>query len=154
MQGSRFSFVQSTRFSICSVALACAAVCIANTAAAIEVKPGKWAVTSETVTPMSTQPAVQQMEECVEENFDPVAEMVNQGAAQQCTISNVQDSQNQLDADLRCDIPGIGSVQGAMSFVVNGTSGTGILNMSMNMAGQVLQMSTNWSGEYLGASCN
>lgn len=154
MQGATFSVVQTKRFSICSAVFVCAAVCITGGANAIEVKPGKWAVTSETVTPMSTQPVIQQMEECVEEDFDPVAEMVDQGAAQQCTITNVRDSANQLDADLQCNMPGVGSVQGEMSFVVNGSSGTGILNLSMNLAGQLLQMSTKWSGEYLGASCN
>jgi hypothetical protein len=154
MQEAKISVVQAKRFSICSAVLACVAVCIAPAVEAVEVKAGKWAINSETVTPMSSQPVVQQMEECVAEDFDPVAEMVDQGAAQQCTVSNVQDSQNQLDADLQCDMPGIGTVQGKMSFVVNDTSGTGILNLSMNLAGQVLQMSTKWSGEYLGASCN
>lgn len=152
MQGSTFSFVRSKR--AWAVVFACAACCVAGAAVAIEVKPGKWAISSETTTPMSTAPVVQQMEECVEDTFDPVAEMVDQGQAQQCTISNIQDSANQLDADLQCNMPGVGMVEGEMSFVVNDTSGTGVLNMSMNLGGQLLQMSTKWSGEYLGASCS
>src|SRR5688572_22277523 len=102
MQGSILFFVHSKRSSRYAIVLVCAASCIAAAAGAIEVKPGKWAVSSETITPMSTQPVIQQMEECVEETFDPVAEMVDQGAAQQCTITNVQDSANQLNADLQC----------------------------------------------------
>ena len=121
---------------------------------AIEVKPGKWGVNSETTTPMSTQPVSQYMEECVEESFDPVAEMIDQGQAQQCTITNIQDSTNQLDADLQCTMPGVGTVEGKMSFVVNEGSGTGAMNLSMSLGGQLLQMSTKWSGEYLGASCS
>ncbi len=154
MQGSVLSFSRSKRSSVSTFVIACAACCIAAAAGAIEVKPGKWSVVSETITPMSTQPAIQQMEECVEETFDPVAEMVDQGAAQQCTITNIQDSSNQLNADLQCNMPGVGTVQGKMSFVVNGTAGTGNLNLSMNLAGQVLQMTTKWSGEYVGESCN
>ena len=123
-------------------------------AVAIEVKPGKWGINSETTTPMSTQPVSQYMEECVEESFDPVAEMMEQGQAQQCTISDVKDSANQIDASLQCTMPGIGSVQGNMSFIVNGSSGTGEMHMSMNLGGQLLQMSTKWSGQYLGASCS
>ncbi|MES2626783.1 MAG: DUF3617 family protein [Pseudomonadota bacterium] len=140
--------------SLCSVVLLLAAGLFGADAGAIEVKPGKWAVNSITTTPMSTQPVNNYMEECVEEAFDPVAEMVKQGEAQQCTITNVQDSANQLDADLQCTMPGVGSVQGKMSFIVNDSAGTGQLNMSMNLGGQVLQMSTSWTGEYLGESCN
>jgi hypothetical protein len=153
MQGLVWSFPRSRISPVSVVVFACVLSCIAATAVAIEVKPGKWAVNSETVTPMSTQPVIQQLEECVDENFDPVAEMVDQGAAQQCTVSNIQDSSNQLDADLQCNMPGVGVVQGKMSFVVNDTAGTGVLNLSMNLAGQVLQMSTKWSGQYVGASC-
>jgi hypothetical protein len=154
MQGPVFSFSRSRRTSISAVVIACAAGCIAAAAGAIEVKPGKWAVNSETITPLSTQPVIQQMEECVDETFDPVAEMVNQGAAQQCTISNIQDSSNQLNADLQCNMPGVGTVQGKMSFIVNDSAGTGNLNLSMNVGGQVLQMTTKWSGAYVGESCN
>jgi len=151
MQGPKFSFVHSKKSLPLHFLLICAAGCFTAGAGAVEVKPGRWAISSETVTPMSTQPVIQQMEECVEEDFDPVAEMVDQGAAQQCTISNIQDSSNQIDADLQCNMPGVGAVQGDMSFVVNDTSGTGLLNMSMNLGGQVLRMSTTWKGEYLGA---
>lgn len=153
MQGPKLSFALKKSL-LCRVLFACVAGGVAANVGAIEVKPGKWAVSSETVTPMSSQPVIQQLEECVDENFDPVAEMVDQGAAQQCTISNVQESANQIGADLQCNMPGIGVVQGDMSFVVNDTSGTGSLNLSMNLAGQVLSMSTKWRGEYLGASCN
>jgi hypothetical protein len=151
MARSRFSFVHSNKVSIGGSVLLCAAAFCAIEAGAIEVKPGKWAVNSETMTPMSTQPVSQYMEECVDETFDPVAEMVDQGAAQQCTLTNIQDSGNQLDADLQCNMPGLGVVQGDMSFVVHDSSGTGQLDLSMNLGGQLLQMSTKWSGEYLGA---
>ncbi len=153
MERSMFSLTgvgRSTRL----VCMALCSICFVTTAQAIEVKPGKWAVNSETTTPMSTEPMKQSLEECVDESFDPVAEMMDQGAAQQCTITNIQDSANQLDADLQCNMPGVGTVQGEMSFSVNGDSGTGAMNMSMNLGGQVLQMSTKWSGEYLGESCS
>ncbi len=151
MDRSTLSLVHSTRSSLCRYVFLCTAAFIAVEASAIDVKPGKWAVNSETMTPMSTQPVSQYMEECVDETFDPVAEMVGQGAAQQCTITNIQDTGNQIDADLQCNMPGVGSVQGDMTFVVNDNSGTGRLNLSMNLGGQLLQMSTKWSGEYLGA---
>ena len=134
--------------------LFCAASLVAASAGAIEVRPGKWAVTSETTTPMSAQPMKQSLEECVDESFDPVAEMMEQGAAQQCSITNVRDSSTRLDADVQCTMPGVGTVQGQMSFIVNGMSGTGTMEMSMNLGGQVLRMNTKWSGEYIGESCS
>jgi hypothetical protein len=154
MQRSMFSLAHSNKTPIRGFMLLLAATFAAAESGAIEVKPGKWGVNSETTTPMSTQPVSQYLEECVDESFDPVAEMVDQGTAQQCTITNIQDSDNKLDADLQCTMPGVGTVQGKMSFVVNDTSGTGVMNMSMNLGGQLLQMSTKWSGEYLGASCS
>ena len=153
MDRSRLSLAHTKKSPACAFMLLLTTAFIGADAGAIEVKPGKWGVNSETVTPMSTQPVSQYMEECVEETFDPVAEMVDQGNAQQCTITNIQDGANQLDADLQCNMPGVGSVKGKMSFVVNDSAGTGVLNLSMNLGGQLLQMSTKWSGEYLGASC-
>ena len=154
MERSKQSRAHVNRLVARRFMLVLAAAFMAAETQAIEVKPGKWGVNSETTTPMSTQPATQYLEECVDEAFDPVAEMVDQGAAQQCTITNIQDSSNQLNADLQCNMPGIGTVQGKMSFVVNDTAGTGLLNMSMTLGGQLLQMSTKWSGEYLGPSCS
>jgi len=125
---------------------------VSASAFSLELKPGKWGITSETASPMSAEPASQYSEECIEDgNFDPLAEMMQSGMAQQCKLTTHTNSATTLDADLDCAIPGAGSMTGKITFNVAGESASGGMNMSMDMGGQQLQMSSKWNGKYLGA---
>ena len=53
---------------------------VSASAFSLELKPGKWGITSETASPMSAEPASQYSEEFIEDgNFDPLAEMMQSG---------------------------------------------------------------------------
>lgn len=119
-------------------------------AGALEMPPGKWGITSETITPMAPAPVTDYTEDCVQDDFDPVSLMQSE-MAQECQLTTNTDTATELDADLQCAMPGAGTVQGKLLFTVDGNSATGQMNMSINVGGQVMEMSSKWSGELLGA---
>lgn len=122
----------------------------ATSAGALEIPAGKWGITSETTSPMSPQPRTQYTEECMVEGTDPFA-MMNAEMAQQCKLTTTSDTDSEMQADLQCTMPGAGTMQGKITFRLDGNNSSGEMLMTMNMGGQTMQMSSKWSGERLGA---
>lgn len=121
-------------------------------ASGIELKPGKWGVTTTNVSPMSSQPVEQYIENCVAEtSFNPIEEMMDQGMSSMCEVTVNSDSANNLDADLTCNMQGAGTMNGKLEFTVAGESASGAMDMSMSFNGQTMSMTSKWEASYLGA---
>jgi hypothetical protein len=134
--------------------LLCGFALTAIPAGALEMPPGRWAINSETIAPMAPEPIVEYTEDCIEDNFDPVS-LIQAEMTEQCAITTNIDTATELDADLQCAIPGApagsGTVLGKLLFSVDGDNARGQMNMSINMGGQVMEMSSKWSAQRLGA---
>lgn len=121
-----------------------------NSAQALEIKEGKWGITTEFTMPMASTPRVEYTEDCIEEGFDPVAEMLD-GGIEGCEIVPSQDSATMLDVTMQCVIPNAGTMNGKILFLVKGDTASGQVDMEMDMGGMTMNISGTWNGEYLGA---
>ncbi len=119
---------------------------------AVELEPGKWGITSSISSPMAPEPTTEYVEDCIEQSdFDPIAEMMEQGMSSMCEITVNEDSASRLDADLSCDMQGAGTMAGKIQFTANERSAQGDMQMSMSFNGQSINMANSWKAEYLGA---
>lgn len=121
-----------------------------HSAQALEIKNGKWGITTEVNVPMSAEPIVEYMEECMEGDFDPMAELLEQDITV-CEILSSQDSDNLLEMTMQCTIADAGTMKGEMFFEVFGDTANGRVDMTMDFGGMTMNMDSTWSGEYLGA---
>lgn len=140
-----------TQWIFCKPLLLGALVLCSGTTLALDMKPGKWGTTSTVETPMAPEPVVEYSEECVEEGFDPVQDILDEGMGGQCDVTLNEDSSTVVDADMACEIPGAGPMTGNLHFTVNGDNASGSMLMSMNMGGQTMDTTVEFEAEYLGA---
>jgi len=101
---------------------------------------------------MAPELTTEYVENCVEQsNFDPVAEMMEQGMSSLCEITINENSGSRLNADLSCNMQGVGNMTGNIQFTANDLSARGDMNMNMSFKGQSINISNSWVAKYLGS---
>jgi hypothetical protein len=118
---------------------------------ALEMPAGKWSMTSETLTPMAAEPMTSSNEECITEGFDPAEMLTKSNLGRQCKLTPTTDTATEFAADMACDMGGTDTAQGKMRVTLDGEQASGEMQLTVNMAGQALQMSNKWTGQRLGA---
>jgi hypothetical protein len=124
---------------------------IAPAVQALEIPAGKWGMNSETLTPMSAEPIKEYNEECIEEDFDPAQMLANSDLGTQCQVLPTVDTDSEFNSNISCDMGQAGSSAGTMRITVDGNEARGEMQMSIAVAGQVMEMRNTWTGERLGA---
>jgi hypothetical protein len=111
----------------------------------LPITPGLWEVTSQN--PMTGTNEVTQ--ECMTEAvFDPQDMM---GDTDGCTVSGETISGNTIDYDMTCSDPNMpGAMKGHFSFTIDGDQGSGTVDMSMEMNGQTMSMSSSMTAQRIG----
>ena len=116
---------------------------------AITIEPGMWEMTSKMTSPMSPQPRVQTVNECMTDSeIDPQDLIPEDGG--DCTVTSSDVSGNSMTWALTCNTPG-GAMTGNGSFTSKGSSGHGNMKMNMSIEGQSFNMEVSWEGKRIGS---
>ncbi len=121
-------------------------------AAALDVEPGSWEMSSTTSNPMTGQPQTFTVTECVSaESMDPESFLKG---AQGCSLSDVQSNSSAMSWTMTCQAPG-GQMTGRANIETSGGGKqvNGTMKMTMDVGGQSMELSTAWTGRWVGP-CN
>ena len=133
------------------VALGFGAAVILVTGAAwadgMKVEPGRWEFETTTKQPFAPQPMTRTSTECIAEaEIDPSTFAKE---ARSCTISDIQTDGDSMKWKIVCSEGG-GTMTGTGSAISTGASVTGSMNMVMQMAGQTMEIKSEWKGKRVG----
>jgi len=117
---------------------------------ALELPEGKWGMNSETLTPMSAEPIKDYSEQCIED-FDPMQMLAESEMGAQCQVVPTVNTATEFNSNVSCDMGQAGSSSGTMRITVDGEEAKGEMEMSIAVAGQVMQLRNTWNGRRLGA---
>ena len=142
----------SRQVSVTACILSSLLLAIAGSAAAFEIRTGKWQVETEMRTPMSPQPEFNTSVECIMQgSFDPAQAMMQGG---QCTITDQQEAADSITWKFRCGGDGMPESSGAGRFVSRGETASGEMQMSMVLNGQTMTITSSWKGQHLADKCD
>ena len=119
-----------------------------SAADSIPVKPGMWETTMTMTSPMFPQPLVETTTECVDKSEFSIDDLMPADQSE-CSIIESSVDGNTLHWKMQCQTQG-GSGEGGGTFVSNGDSGTGDMNMKMTGQGQSFEMQNSWKGKHIG----
>jgi hypothetical protein len=120
-------------------------------AQALILPAGQWRMDSETITPMAAEPITATTEQCIAANFDPAAELTQADMGRQCQLAPTTDTDSEFAADMSCDMGDGATAQGRMRVTLDGETAAGEMQMIIDMADTLMQISNKWSGRRLGA---
>ncbi|MFK7794033.1 MAG: DUF3617 domain-containing protein [Gammaproteobacteria bacterium] len=122
---------------------------LAIAADSVSIEPGLWEVSTTMTSPMFPQPRVQTQQECMQESqISP--ETLAPSENGECTIVDTNISGDTLSWSMRCSTPG-GVMKGQGSFESKGDSGSGNMQMNMDIEGQSFSMELVWKGRRVGS---
>ena len=131
----------------CALALVAASPAQAD---GIPVEPGLWSVTTTVNMPMLPSPQTMTLEECFTEDMIDMDDMATEDMDPNCTFGSVRVDGNTMEWTIDCPVEG-GTMQAAWSATSSGDSVEGKGDMTMNMAGQTMNMTMTWTGKRIGA---
>jgi hypothetical protein len=127
----------------------CTAMLLATAAAAFEVNPGKWQITSTTEMSMMPQPQTKTSTECLKEKTaDEVLEALTQEDI--CKIKDHSENGATLKWSMECQGEGSPPMKASGELTSTGDTLNGVMNASMEMKGQKMTFKTMWKGKRLG----
>ena len=115
---------------------------------AVQVKTGKWEVTTKMVSPFG-QPQEDTRTECVtDEEFDIAKELAQDDV---CEIIDRKTTKKEDTFKVKCDGgPGQPQMNGSGRFRSEGKKAEGEMQMTMNFNGQEMEMTHSWKGRHVG----
>jgi hypothetical protein len=118
-------------------------------AAAFEVNPGKWEITSTTKSAMMAQPQTKTSTECIEEK---TAKEVLGALTEKdiCKIQSHSEKGNTLEWTMVCQQAQSPPMNGAGKITSSGETLDGSMNISMKMGEQEMKFETTWKGKRVG----
>jgi hypothetical protein len=129
--------------------VATALVLVAAPAAAFEVHPGKWEITSTTKSAMMAQPQTTTNTECIKEKTaDEVLGALTEKDI--CKIQSHAEKGDRLEWTMECSQQGSPPMNGTGRIISHGESLDGGMNISMKMGEQEMKFETTWKGKRLG----
>lgn len=123
--------------------------CVSSPAAAFEVNPGKWEITSTTKMAMMPEPRTKTSTECIKEK---TAEEVLGTLTQKnvCKITSHSEKGETLEWEMECSEKGSPVTKGTGKITSQGETLSGGMNLSMEMGGQEMKLETTWDGKRVG----
>ena len=122
---------------------------LAMAADSVSIEPGLWEVSTTMTSPMFLQPRVQTQQECMKESkISPETLAPSDGG--ECSIIDSNLNGNTLNWSMQCGTPG-GAMKGQGSFESKGDSGSGNMQMNMDIEGQSFSMELVWKGRRVGS---
>ena len=115
----------------------------------IPVEPGLWSVTTTVTMPMLPAPQTNTMEECFTEEMIDMDDMSTEDMDPDCAFNQARVDGNTMEWTIDCPVEG-GTMQAEWSATSEGDSVEGSGTMTMNMAGQTMNMSMTWAGKRIG----
>ncbi len=122
-------------------------------AAGIPVEPGLWSITTTVNIPMMPAPQTMTVEECMADEILDPEEMSDDDLDPNCDYTLDTLDGNTMAWSIDCPVEGGGQMQAEWTATSNGDSVEGEGKMTMEMQGQVMNMSMSWVGERIGP-CN
>ena len=130
-----------------SAVLTLALLALPGYAAAIQIEPGKWELTTTASNPMSPQPQTEVRYECMTDS--QILPQGLMGDADGCTTSNVVSTDEIMKWDMSCDMDG-SQATGQAEFTSTGTSANGRMQITMEFNGHQMQFQRTWDGQRVG----
>lgn len=115
----------------------------------IPVEPGLWSVTTTVNMPMLPSPQTTTLEECFTEDMIDMDDMATEDLDPNCAFSQGQVDGSTMEWTIDCPLEG-GTMQAEWSATSSGDSVEGTGNMTMDMAGQTMNMTMSWTGKRIG----
>ena len=115
----------------------------------VPIEPGMWEVTTTMNSSMFPQPRVQTSQECIKDAQISPKDLAPDDD-DSCSMSDVNVSGDSLSWSMQCNTPG-GTMEGSGNFTSAGDSGSGNMQMNMNIEGQSLNMEIVWKGRRTGS---
>ncbi|MBT8446386.1 MAG: DUF3617 family protein [Gammaproteobacteria bacterium] len=122
---------------------------------AVELKPGNWEVTMESMNPMMPAPRKIVQNECMtESDIDWPAKMASgMDGSSGCEMLDSSNGQGEATWKIRCQGAGGPPMEGEGYMRSRGKTAEGKMTMRMNFQGQEMVISNTWNGRYTGP-CN
>jgi hypothetical protein len=129
-----------------------ASLVAAGAAAAFEVHPGKWEITTTTKTAMMPEPQTRTGTECIKEK---TADEMLQALTKEdfCKVGKHEEKGDTLEWDMECRQEGAPPMNGTGSITSKGETLSGRMGVSMKMGEQEMKFETTWKGKRVG-DCN
>lgn len=134
---------------IVAAALAGAAACMVSAAAgALQLREGKWRVTTRTQSPLVKETQTQTTEECVRSgDFNPAAQM-SEGS--ECRTLDSQNTADSVRWKMECGGKDMPAMTGEGWFETSGDTARGEMTAKMSFGGQNFETKSTWEGHYQG----
>ena len=123
---------------------------VAARADAIPVEPGLWEMTSTVNMPMLPQPKVSTRTDCIEEEEISMDDVGGEDMGPECSFETAQADESTLQWSFTCPMEGGGTSHGEWQATSFGDRVTGSGKVSMEMQGQVMEMTLSWEGKRIG----
>ena len=123
---------------------------VAARADAIPVEPGLWEMTSTVNMPMLPQPKVSTRTDCIEEEEISMDDVGGEDMGPECSFETAQADASTMQWSFTCPMEGGGTSQGEWQATSFGDRVTGSGKVSMEMQGQVMEMTLSWEGKRIG----
>jgi len=133
-----------TSFSLLFVS---ATLITASTGLALELDPGEWEFTTVSHAPMAPAPRTETRTECVVNGSRSADEFL--ANMEECTVSDLVDNATTMSYKVKCP-NGPLTLNGTADMKSDGKTVNGKMAMSMDMEGQSMSMTIDWSGKRLG----
>ena len=139
------------RIRSAAVATALAAFALAASAqtGGMNVEVGEWEMTSTTKNPVTGEPQSFSAKECVDQGQLGAESFLEN--SQGCTVSDVQTSASSMRWNMSCSTQG-GTMtgRGKIQSSAGGKKVSGTMDMTASFGGQTMEISSEWSGRWLG----
>ena len=132
------------------IALSLLVAPVAARADAIPVEPGLWEMTSTVNMPMLPQPKVSTRTDCIEEEEISMDDVGGEDMGPECSFETAQADESTLQWSFTCPMEGGGTSHGEWQATSFGDRVTGSGKVSMEMQGQVMEMTLSWEGKRIG----
>lgn len=117
-------------------------------AAVVEIQPGKWKMTSNTVMPMLAQPRVDQRSQCIQQStFDPMQAF---SKVEQCKVDVVEQTSRRLKMNVSCAGEGMPPLSGHLVFQYTKSTMDGEMHLETMMQGMPFIVDTTITGVRVG----
>jgi len=113
----------------------------------VPIQPGEWEMTSTTTSDTLDAPNVQTASKCIELSEITATDLTPDRG--ECVLSESTITGNTLSWKVACDMT-VGTMKGEGSFTSNNDTGSGTMDLIMDVQNDKFEMQVNWQARRLG----